>query len=122
KAFIMSSSEAKRLVKGAFVLTLAGVVSKILSAGYRIPLQNITGDIGFYIYQQVYPLLGMAMVLALYGLPSAVSKLVADRKAGGYTLTIAGFYGPIFSILLMINGFCFLLLYVNAHALAQWVG
>lgn len=122
KAFIMSSNVSKQLVKGAFVLTLAGIISKILSAGYRIPLQNITGNIGFYIYQQVYPLLGMAMVLALYGFPAAVSKLTADMKAGGYNLSVREFYGPVFLILLMVNGLFFLFLYVKADAIARWVG
>ncbi len=43
--------------QGAFVLILAGVITKILSAVYRVPFQNIVGDVGFYIYQQVYPFL-----------------------------------------------------------------
>lgn len=110
------------MVRGAFVLTLAGVISKVLSAGYRIPLQNLTGDIGFYIYQQVYPLLGMAIVLALYGYPSAVSKIAADMKVSGNKLTMRSFYGPVFLVLLAINGLFFLLLFVNAQTLAQWVG
>lgn len=70
----------KQFFQGALLLTLAGLVSKILSAGYRIPLQNITGDLGFYIYQQIYPFLGIAMMLSLYGFPSAISKLVAEQK------------------------------------------
>lgn len=118
----MNGNESKRLVKGALLLTLAGLVSKILSAGYRIPLQNMTGDIGFYIYQQVYPILGMVMVLALYGFPSAISKMAVDLKAKDKGLSFRRFYIPVFLILLAINGALFVFLLVNAPSLADWVG
>lgn len=118
----MGGSETNKLVKGALLLTLAGLISKILSAGYRIPLQNLTGDIGFYIYQQVYPILGMALVLSLYGFPSAVSKIAAELKDRGERLTFASFYVPLFFILLAISGAIFLFLFFNAPSLALWVG
>ncbi|MFL6517300.1 MAG: hypothetical protein ACJ8GL_04410, partial [Bacillus sp. (in: firmicutes)] len=48
-----SVNQSKALFRGAFILMLAALLTKILSAFYRIPFQNIVGDIGFYIYQQV---------------------------------------------------------------------
>ncbi len=51
----MKEHDNTDVMKGALLLTLAGLAGKVLSAGYRIPLQNLTGDVGFYIYQQVYP-------------------------------------------------------------------
>lgn len=115
-------NETNKLVKGALFLTIAGLISKILSAGYRIPLQNLTGDLGFYIYQQVYPLLGIATVLALYGFPSAISKLTADIQSQGKQISIKHFYGPLSFILLGINGVIFLFLRMNAESIAFWVG
>lgn len=47
--------QSKRIWQGAVVLALAMVIVKILSVVYRIPYQNITGDTGFYVFQQVYP-------------------------------------------------------------------
>src|SRR5699024_745939 len=111
-----------KLVRGALLLTIAGLVSKILSAGYRIPLQNLTGDLGFYIYQQVYPLLGIATVLALYGFPSAISKLTADMQMEGRQVCFKSFYGPLGLILFGINGVIFLFLKMNAKSIAVWVG
>lgn len=92
----MNENETNKLVKGALLLMLAGLISKVLSAGYRVPLQNLTGDIGFYIYQQVYPILGIALMLALYGFPSAVSKMTVELKAAGKSLSIRSFYIPVF--------------------------
>lgn len=118
----MAGKETNKLFKGALILTFAGVLSKILSAGYRIPLQNLTGDVGFYMYQQVYPILGMATVLALYGFPSAVSKMVSDVKSEGKGISFLGFYMPVFLILLSMNGIFFLILFLNAHHIAEWIG
>jgi PST family polysaccharide transporter len=70
----------QRMMKGAFVLTLASFIAKLLSAVYRVPFQNLVGDEGFYVYQQVYPIYGLAMTLALSGLPQFISKLVASQK------------------------------------------
>lgn len=68
------------MMRGAFVLTAASFVAKILSAVYRVPYQNLAGDEGFYVYQQVYPIYGIAMTLALSGLPQFISKYVAEKR------------------------------------------
>lgn len=70
----------KVMMRGAFILTAASFVAKILSAIYRVPYQNLAGDEGFYVYQQVYPIYGIAMTLALSGLPQFISKYVAEKK------------------------------------------
>lgn len=57
----------KQLLKGAFILTFAAFLSKILSVVYRVPFQNFVGDLAFYVYQQAYPFYGVAMTLALTG-------------------------------------------------------
>lgn len=76
----MARNQMQRMMKGAFVLTLASFIAKLLSAVYRVPFQNLVGDEGFYVYQQVYPIYGLAMTLALSGLPQFISKLVASQK------------------------------------------
>ncbi|MED4871675.1 oligosaccharide flippase family protein, partial [Geobacillus stearothermophilus] len=67
--------------KGAAALTAATLLTKLLSALYRIPYQNMVGDVGFYIYQQVYPIYGIVVALSLTGYPVAISKLIAERLA-----------------------------------------
>src|SRR5690606_11387476 len=76
---VQSEERSKRIWEGAFVLAFAGLITKILSAGYRIPYQNIAGDIGFYIYQQAYPIYGIVLVLSTYGFPVIISKLLAEK-------------------------------------------
>src|SRR5699024_8302904 len=113
---------AKKLLKGALVLTLAGLVSKVLSASYRIPLQNLTGDIGFYIYQQVYPILGTVIVLSLYGFPQAISKAAADLEGKQKGISVRNFALPVFLLLFLICFSLFVFMYLNAESIARWAG
>ncbi|TRM11119.1 polysaccharide biosynthesis protein [Lentibacillus cibarius] len=110
------------VMKGALLLTLAGLAGKVLSAGYRIPLQNLTGDVGFYIYQQVYPLLGIVITLSLYGFPSAISKMAVELNARDKGVSFRYFYFPVFLLLFFITTGIFLLLFFNAGKLAMMVG
>ncbi|GGD04367.1 putative membrane protein YabM [Thalassobacillus devorans] len=114
--------ETKDFFKGAFILTLAGIFSKILSAGYRIPIQNITGDLGFYIYQQIYPFLGVAIMLSLYGFPVAVSKLAADFRDKQKELALRSFFIPVFVIIFSLSAVVFLILFTQAGMIAEWMG
>ncbi|GGF35683.1 putative membrane protein YabM [Halobacillus andaensis] len=116
------TNASHRLIKGALLLTIAGLIGKILSAAYRIPLQNIAGDVGFYIYQQIYPVLGMALMLSLYGFPVAISKLVSELQDQGVKLSLRSFYIPAFAWLSIICGGIFLLGYTQADRLAAVMG
>src|SRR5690625_6875943 len=111
----MAENQTNKLVKGAFLLTLAGVISKVLSAGYRIPLQNLTGDIGYYVYQQIYPLLGMITILSLYGFPSAISKLTAEMNEDEKHHYLRSFYLQILLIIIGISCGLFSLFYFSDH-------
>ncbi|MFD1068160.1 putative polysaccharide biosynthesis protein [Oceanobacillus locisalsi] len=118
----MSDNETSRLIKGALLLSIAGLISKVFSAVYRIVLQNLTGDIGFYMYQQLYPLLGIAMMLALYGFPSAISSLTATEIEKGKTLSWQGFYRPILLILGSFHILLIAIIYFTAPLLAYLAG
>src|SRR5690625_427668 len=118
----MTGKETNKLVKGALFLTLAGIIGKILSAGYRIPLQNLTGDLGFYMYQQIYPLLGMILILSLYGFPSAISKMVVELRAERKGPSFQSFYLPIFLILFVMASLVSVVIFLDAESIAIFTG
>ncbi|CAM3098854.1 polysaccharide biosynthesis protein [Paenibacillus sediminis] len=74
-------SPAAKLLRGAAVLSLAVIVSKLIGTLQKIPLQNIGGDGAFGIYNTVYPFYNLIVTLATIGLPTAISKFVAERLA-----------------------------------------
>ncbi|MYL21974.1 oligosaccharide flippase family protein [Halobacillus litoralis] len=118
----MIRTSTPSILKGAFILSLAGLISKMISAGYRVPLQNLTGDLGFYVYQQVYPILGMALVLALYGFPGAISKLISDTHHISRPVSIPSFYLPVFALLLVFSLIVAVIGWLEAPQLARWMG
>ncbi|MEI5909500.1 polysaccharide biosynthesis protein [Bacillus spongiae] len=113
---IQGKVSSRTLMKGALVLTIAAFVSKILSAVYRIPFQNIVGDVGFYIYQQVYPFYGIFLALSTYGFPVVISRLLADRYDDNEeeaSLVLQAAF-----ILLSVVGIC---LFVSIYSGAKWM-
>ena len=108
-------NEQQQFFKGAFLLTYAGLFGKVLSAIYRIPLQNLTGDVGFYIYQQIYPFIGASMILALYGFPAAISRIIA-RQSNQSNQQLRK---RILVYLMICSGSVFILIYTLAPQLAR---
>ncbi|MGG0719535.1 oligosaccharide flippase family protein [Robertmurraya massiliosenegalensis] len=112
------AQQSKLLVRGAFVLAIAALLTKILSAVYRVPFQNIVGDTGFYIYQQVYPLYGVALVLATTGFPVIVSKLYTEQKNQLEKQRLMVISAVFFLVLGVVM---FLLLYFGAESIARFM-
>lgn len=116
--------DSRQWMKGAVILTAAAFIIKILSAVYRVPFQNIVGDTGFYIYQQVYPLYGIASVLAASGFPVVISRLVAksSSESGKGQGDLQRILQTIFVVLLIIGTVLFLLVFWGANVIAGWMG
>ena len=94
---------------------------KILSAIYRIPYQNLVGDVGFYTYQQVYPFYAFALVLSTYGFPVIISKLLAEQKEkrSGYSRSEILFVG--WFSLSIVGITLFSLLFFGANNIAHFL-
>ncbi|MRX72961.1 oligosaccharide flippase family protein [Bacillus lacus] len=121
----MCSQTAKKrslVWQGAFVLTLAGLITKVLSAAYRVPYQNIVGDIGFYIYQQVYPFYGIAIMLATSGFPVIVSKLIAEHGQEENRVNMAKIMKICWLYFGSIGLFFFVCLNIGASYIADFMG
>lgn len=72
-------------LKGALILSIAGALSKILGAIYRIPLARLLGGEGMGLYQMAYPIYTAILALATAGVPVAISVLVARKETQGYS-------------------------------------
>lgn len=111
-----------QFVKGAAILGVAGLVSKLLGAVYRIPYQNIAGDIGLYVYMQVYPLYSTLLILATAGFPIAISKIVSERLAVGDAPGARKAFRVASISLLVLGLFFFFLLYAGAPLVSRFMG
>ena len=67
----------KGLLKGAVILSAAGIVCRLLGVLFRIPLSNIVGNYGIGLYQLVFPLYSLLLIVSSAGIPVALSKMIA---------------------------------------------
>lgn len=118
----MGARTKQSLVKGATILGTAALISKLLGAAYRIPYQNITGDVGLAVYNKVYPLYSMLLILATAGFPIAVSKIVSERLANGDKAGAKRVFKISVYILTLTGILFFLLLFFGAEFIAKLMG
>ncbi|MEF9945104.1 MAG: polysaccharide biosynthesis protein [Lachnospiraceae bacterium] len=75
-------SNSSFLIQG-MILAAAGMITRIIGIAYRIPVNNILGDVGQGFYGYAFQIYSIALILTSYSLPLAVSKLVSARVAKG---------------------------------------
>lgn len=68
------------LIKGALIISLGGFITKILGAFYRVPLTNVLGAEGLGLYQAVFPVYCLLLTASSTGVPSGISKLIAEGE------------------------------------------
>jgi len=115
-------------LKGTIILTITALLTKLLSMVYKIPYQNIVGDAGLYVFQQVYPLLGIYTVLSTVVLPSIISEILLrhhyqDQVKSQMQRILWLFSGAVFGVLFLGSGVIARMM-GDAHLASsiRWVG
>ena len=76
-------SKQQSFLHGSFILIAATFAAKIISAIYRIPLAYILGPRGMGYFSTAYDLYTPMYSIAMAGLPTAISRMVAEYSARG---------------------------------------
>ncbi|MEZ4508733.1 MAG: polysaccharide biosynthesis protein [Eubacteriales bacterium] len=114
----MAKNEKKSFVKGAVILGVAGLICKVIGAFFRIPLYNMLGD-GMQYYEAVYPYYSTLLVISTAGLPTAISRMVAERTALGDAAGAKRVFHRSQLLLLGIGVVTMALMYFGADFLAR---
>ena len=69
------------LVSGTIILTLSGLLSRVIGFFYRIFLSQRFGEEGMGIYQLTGPILGLTYALCISGIQSAIAKQIAEKAS-----------------------------------------
>lgn len=99
------------LIFGTFLLTGAGLISRILGFFYRIFLSRTIGANGLGLYQLIFPVFGLCLAISASGIQTAISRFVASEKNKKIYL---------FSGLFISVGLSFLFT-VLIYTLAPWI-
>lgn len=72
------SNNGDGLIKGAGILAIGSLITKILGAFYRIPLTSLLKSEGLGVYQTAFPIYCLLLTFSSTGVPSAIAKLVSS--------------------------------------------
>ncbi|MCI7263531.1 MAG: oligosaccharide flippase family protein, partial [Clostridiaceae bacterium] len=78
------------LLAGTLLLTLAGLLSRILGFFYRIFLSRTIGAEGLGIYQMIFPIHGIAFALCAGPIQTSISRLTAASPEKGKAIFRTG--------------------------------
>jgi len=97
------------IIRGTFLLTLAGIITKIIGFYYRIFLNKQIGATGLGLYQLVFPVFIMGFAFCCVGIQTSMSRMIAEHVNDSRTcmkiLTTATFYSVVLSC--VVWWFCY---------------
>ena len=73
----------RTIIKGALILTVANIITRVIGFFYRIYMAKEIGAEGMGLYQLITPLYMLVWSLSSSGLSTTMSKLTAQEKAKG---------------------------------------
>jgi stage V sporulation protein B len=79
----MESNQKTSFVKGAAILAAAGLICKLIGVLFRIFAVRIVGEPGMKYYELIYPTYSWLLIISSSGIPTAISRMVAERAAVG---------------------------------------
>lgn len=74
-------SQKHPLIRGAFILTLTGFLTRIIGFFYRVFLSHTIGAEGLGLYHLIFPMQTLCMALTTAGIQTAISRFVAAKSA-----------------------------------------
>lgn len=113
----MQYTKRHPLIMGTIILTITGLVSRIIGFFYRIYLSRLFGEEGMGIYQLISPVLSLSFSLTAAGYQTAISKFVAAQTAKEKHTS----YQPVFvglSISLPLSLLCNAIVFLGADFIA----
>jgi len=115
---VMSQS----FVKGALIITIASLISKILGSVFRIPLQNIAGNEVFGIFTLVYPVYMAVLILSVAGIPLAISKLISEARMKKQEDSIKDIFLTAGILATLFGLISFVIIYLFSGSIASLLG
>lgn len=103
--------EKNKLISGALILTISGLIVKILGFIYKIPLSYILSDEGMSYFNSAYTVYTFFYIVCTAGVPKAISILIAESEGEGKGEEVKKIYSTSFCFF-MIFGILLTVLFI----------
>ena len=110
---------AQSFLAGTMILAISNLLVKILGSVFRIPLGNLIGSDGLGYYQTAYPLFVFVLAISTSGMPTAISKMVAERTKLGKHKTAHKIFKLSLTMLSIMGVISFCLFFFGANILSN---
>jgi len=106
-------------IKGAAILSAAGLASKFIGLGYRMILPRLIGAEGIGLYEMAYPIYTTLLVISRSGIPVSLAKLISDRLARGMKESAFKIFRVGRSMSIVVGLFFSILMIILAHPISK---
>lgn len=106
------------LIKSALILTLAGLISRIIGFFYKIFLVSLIGAEGIGIYQMIFPIYILCISLASSGIQTAISRFTAEKLSTSGPARARSLFRTGLLMAMSLAGLISALLYILAPPIA----
>lgn len=98
----MSETKKQNYLKGAAILAATGIIVKVITAVFKIPLYNLLGDKGSGHFQVAFNLYTLLLTISTAGIPVALSRLVSAATSTGRVSLARRYFSvalPVFTLI-----------------------
>ena len=103
-----------KFIKSTIILIIGGLITKILGMVIKISLTRTIGTEGIGLYMMVLPTFNLFITLCNLGVPTAITKLVSEKKRSSKKIIIPTTY-----LILIYNIFLILIIIIISPFLAK---
>lgn len=109
-----------RFLKGAMILTIAGVIVKIIGAFSKVLIARILGGEGIGLYMMAYPIYQIIVSISAAGIPVAISIMIAEKLANRDMRGVNQVFSVSLRVLAVLGLVFSVALYSSATYLIEW--
>ena len=106
------------IIKGTLILTISGLIARLLGFVNRIYLSNLIGAEGMGLYQLVFPIYMICYTICCSGLFTAISRLTAEENAKSNPANTKKLLFIATSLSLFLGILSMVILYLSAESIS----
>lgn len=112
-------NKQNNFLHGAVILSVAGIITKVIGAAFKIPLTNIIGAEGHSFYGVAYPVYQFFYTISTAGFPVAIAKMVSERIAIGDFVNARKSFKLAMKTIIVLCSFSFAIFFFCAGTIAR---
>lgn len=109
-----------RFLKGAMILTIAGIIVKVIGAFSKVLIARILGGEGIGLYMMAYPIYQIIVSISAAGIPVAISIMIAEKLANHDMRGVNQVFKVSLRVLTVVGILFSIGLYASAEVLINW--